>query len=299
MGEKKGNIFDIQRFSIGNGPGIRTTVFLKGCPLRCKWCHNPESMSGKPQLMYDKKLCKKCGACAKACPTQGISLSLEDYHIDRMTCTLCGVCVSACNYGALSVAGREITEDALWEILQKDKAYYESSEGGVTFSGGEPTMQPEFLLSMMERLKGEGISIAVDTCGWCDEKTFERVLDGADLILFDLKHMDPTEHKKLTGQSNEIILQNFVRTIQRRKNLQVRYPMIPGLNDGYENIEQMCVFLKKWGVMDLDVSVYHSYGQSKYESLGKPYDPIREYEATQKQERFRWMEKLGIHAHEI
>ena len=114
MGEKKGNIFDIQRFSIGNGPGIRTTVFLKGCPLRCKWCHNPESMSGKPQLMYDKKLCKKCGACAKACPTQGISLSLEDYHMDRTICTLCGVCVSACNYGALSVAGREITDCLLY-----------------------------------------------------------------------------------------------------------------------------------------------------------------------------------------
>ena len=299
MDKITGRIFDIQRFSIGNGPGIRTTVFLKGCPLSCKWCHNPESIRPGVQLMHDAKLCKWCGACERICPYQAICISKNGYTVHRKTCVLCGACEKACNYSALKIVGREMDAEELLEIIRRDRAYYQSSGGGVTFSGGEPTMQPEFLLYMLERIKQEGISTAIDTCGWCKESIFEKVLDWADFILFDLKHMDAEEHRKLTGKGNEVILKNFISAVKKNKQLIVRYPMIPGLNDSYQNIRQMCEFLKQWDISDLDVSVYHNYGQSKYEGLDMPYDDIEEYSDREKKKRLCWLEEQGMIWHEI
>ncbi len=295
MNELTGLIFDIQRFSLGNGPGIRTTVFMKGCPLRCLWCCNPESTVLRPQVMLNPRLCKNCGVCAAVCPN-GVHRMENGAHIfEPENCVCCGKCAEACCYAAVKLAGREYGLQALLKLLLDDQLYYSTSGGGVTFSGGEPTMQAEFVAEAARRLKAQGVHVALNTCGHCAHERFAALLSLFDLALFDIKHMDSEKHACLTGVGNETILKNLKYLIASGKPFKLRYPMIPQCNDGEENLAAMAAFLNELGVCELDVSVYHDFGAQKYYSLGLKPQPIDKYTDEQVQNRLAFLEQRGIH----
>ena len=289
-----GNIFDIQRFSLGNGPGIRTTVFLKGCPLRCQWCHNPESFSPMPQLMIDTVLCRHCGRCADVCPNGALIFENGMPRHSPEQCILCRKCTEACCYGVLRIVGRSIDDETLAETLLRDRLYFENSGGGVTFSGGEPTMQSDFVIAVASRLRREGIHIAVDTCGHCAPDRFQAILESTDLVLFDIKHVDTEAHKALTGVGNDMILKNLELAEQSGKELVIRFPMIPGKNDSEEHLAAMAGLLLSRGIDSLEISVYHDYGTAKYHGLG--LEPTRIASATDEEteEKRSTLARLGM-----
>jgi len=307
---ENGIIFDIQRFSVNNGSGIRSTAFLKGCPLRCKWCHNPEAFEFKPQLKYTQKLCRLCGSCVRTCPTGAIkaddkrvtcptdTLSTKYAHIiyAEQLCKRCFACVGVCPYGAMKSRGYGITSEELVRTFLRDKEYFDESGGGITLSGGEPTAQPKFTLEVLSLSREAGLSTCTDTCGYCGEKVFREILELSDIILFDLKHMDFETHKNLTGVGNDIILQNLKSVCDSGKQLRIRYPMIPNLNDSDENIAQMCGFLRKLNIRDIDVSVFHDYYTAKYEQMFRPDNTpsIRAYTAEEIDERLQKISACGI-----
>lgn len=287
-----GRIFDIQRFSIGNGPGVRTTVFLKGCPLRCKWCHNPEALSPEPQIKINGRLCRKCGLCGRVCP-QGVHVLKDGIHtLHTERCIGCGKCENVCCYGCVSLIGSDRTPEETADIVLADRIYYEKSGGGVTFSGGEPMLQYEFIEAVAGMLKG--VSIYIDTCGYCDEKIFFTMLHHMDGVLFDLKHMDNEKHKILTGVGNEKILANFAAAVSSGIPLQVRYPMIPGANDDDENISRMCALLLEYGITHLEVSPYHDFGTQKYRELGQEPHFFPAYTQSGQEDRLKRIERMGI-----
>lgn len=272
---QKGWIFDIQRYSVNDGPGIRTTIFFKGCPLRCIWCDNPESQSQDelPQLFFFGSSCVRCHRCVDACPTGATAITSEgSIEIDRGKCVACGQCVRVCLSEARAMSGKIITVDEVFEIVRKDLLFYQNSGGGVTASGGEPTSQPGFLIEIFKRCQESSIHTVLDTCGYVRWEVLERVLDYTDLVLFDLKGMDPVRHKEVTGVDNELILQNASRTLQKGKLLKVRMPLIPGCNDSDENIRAAGEFIARLGIKDVDILPYHRLGASKYERLGSKYE---------------------------
>jgi pyruvate formate lyase activating enzyme len=238
-----GQILHIQRLSTEDGPGIRTTVFFKGCPLRCDWCHNPESLASSTQTQWFKVRCLGCKTCVSACPHGNLTMTADGLVIDRERCQACGKCAEVCPAGAIELLGKTITSTELMTELLKDRAYYEKSGGGVTLSGGEPTFQPDFTESLLRTLKEAGISTALDTCGLASWHTFKRLLPFTDLVLFDLKLIDLSCHRQFTGQSNEHILENllhirdFIQAQDRRIALWVRTPLIPGATDTEENLQ--------------------------------------------------------------
>ncbi len=237
-----GRILHLQRLSTEDGPGLRTTVFFKGCPLHCDWCHNPESISSSLQTQWFSVRCIGCRTCVAACPNGCLSLTEQGLSIDREHCEVCGICVEACPSGAREMVGREVTVDEVLAELLKDRAYYEKSGGGVTLSGGEPTLQPDFAEALLRGLKEQGISTALDTCGLCSTRTLDRLLPYTDLVLFDLKLQDLHAHQKFTGVSNETILENlnhirdFIRSQDRPIRLWIRTPLIPGATCSEENL---------------------------------------------------------------
>ena len=246
----EGRVLEIQRLSTEDGPGIRTTVFLKGCPLRCGWCHNPESISFQPQLQWLSVRCIGCENCVKACPDDCLSRTDARIMIDRACCTSCGKCVEACPSGALEMLGTDMKLDKLLAELLKDRVYYEKSGGGVTLSGGEPGFQPEFAEALLRALKEEGISTALDTCGRYSAETLHQLLPHIDLLLFDVKLLDPLVHREHTGVSNEQILENLRRIGDYMNNgrplrLWIRTPLIPGATDSDENLTAVGRFLAK------------------------------------------------------
>ena len=258
--------------SVHDGPGIRTTLFLKGCPLRCLWCHNPENLRVKPSLSFTQKLCVGCGACMEICPQQvhRISSGLHELHYED--CINCGACIAECLTGALRLYGEESTpEDAAARLLE-DKIFYEQSGGGVTFSGGEPLLQSGFLHETMQLLKAHNIHIAIDTCGDVSWAAFEEVLPYTDLLLYDIKHIDPIMHKKGTGAGNERILENLRRLQACGVSIEIRTPVIPGYNDdektlrGIATMLQGCPRVKTWRLLP-----YHSMAKAKYEAIGMAY----------------------------
>ena len=288
----EGNIFDIQRFSIGNGPGIRTTVFMKGCSLHCPWCHNPESISPARQIKVNFRLCRNCGMCVKVCPNGVHRMEDGQHRIEPSRCTGCGRCEAACCYGSVQLLGTAYQPQQLAELLHRDRDYYEASGGGVTFSGGEPMLQFPFIRETAALL--QGIGIYIDTCGNCGEAAFAEMLELADGVLFDLKHMDTARHKQLTGAGNDRILQNFELAAASRVQLTVRYPMIPGQNDDDKNLEDMCRFLLMHGIDRLDVSPYHDYGCSKYEDLGMQATVFPKHTPEQLEQRLQVIRSFGI-----
>ena len=270
MEDVKGTIFNIQRYSIHDGPGIRTTVFFKGCPLRCLWCQNPESQTFQPELFYNRERCTGCGRCVPACPEKAIEIVEGRSRTDRTLCKVCGACAEVCPEEARSLMGKTVSAKDVFVEVNKDAVFYERSGGGVTLSGGEPLAQPEFAIEILSLCRNAGIHTAIETCGHAPWETMERVLQVVDLVLYDLKHMDPVEHRKVTGVSNALLLENLKRIYHGSQvALAIRIPVIPGCNDTPQNMEAIVSFILK----DLDASVavhllpYHRLGDSKREQM--------------------------------
>jgi len=267
-----GNIFDIQHFSINDGPGIRTTVFLKGCPLTCFWCCNPESQMTAPVLLYFESLCTRCGRCAAVCPNGATRISPDGLpEIDRDRCAACGECVKHCTAGARSIAGRTVTVAELVETVRKDQLFYRNSGGGVTISGGEPAVQSRFCRALLAECHRCGINTVLDTCGYVQWEVLEPILEHVDLVHYDLKHLEGTRHLEGTGVSNEIILDNARRITERGIPTVIRVPLIPDYNDAPDYIDQLGEFVKTLGVVRIDLLPYHQLGVNKYRSLGWEY----------------------------
>lgn len=262
-------IFDIKRFAIHDGHGIRTTLFLKGCPLDCIWCHNPEGKSKNIQLGYLAHKCARCGSCAAVCDSNVHSFSGTGLHqLNRENCRLCGKCAERCPNGALQIYGKQVTVDEVLPKLLEDRAFYECSGGGVTLSGGEPLMQPEFCVALLSELKKEGIDTAVDTCGSVSAEAIKEILPYTDTFLYDIKQMDPEKHKKLTGQPNELILSNLQYISSSNRKIEIRIPFVPGCNNDTANLKSCGEFLSKLkGIAKVRLLPYHDYARSKYASL--------------------------------
>lgn len=255
-----GIIFDIKEFSIFDGPGIRQTVFLKGCPLRCNWCHNPEGLSTEPQIMVSLSACTHCGKCKKVCP-----------HPDH--CIACGKCVDVCPQNVRRIAGTYMTSNALAELIRKDAAYYTACGGGVTFSGGEPLLQHLFLAETLDQLTG--IHKAVETSGFADPDVFEKILNRVDYLMMDLKLMDEEKHKKYTGVSNKQILHNARTLMKSGKPCRFRVPLIPGVSDTVENLEATAKFIHSIEPKTpIELLPYHKTAGAKYGMVGTEYKPI-------------------------
>ncbi len=268
---EKGLFFNIQRFSVHDGPGIRTTVFLKGCPLKCLWCANPESQDFSPSLMARDILCIGCGACVRVYPEGAITISKKTGRkIDRDKCNNCMLCVNACLYQSLTICGRKMSaEEILAEVL-KDRLFYKNSGGGVTISGGEPLSQSHFALQLLQQCKNEGLHTALDTSGYCQWPSLEKLLPFTDVLLFDIKHLDAEKHKKTTGVDNKIILENL-RKAAGFTCLWLRVPLIAGYNDTAAHIKKIALLGKKIGAQKISLLPYHEGGKAKSNQLGKSY----------------------------
>ena len=263
----KAKIFEIKRFAVHDGDGIRTTVFLKGCPLKCVWCHNPEGLSLKPELAYYEHKCINCGECVSVCPTGAHKMENGSHTFDRSKCIACGKCVDACLGNALTLYGKEMSVQEILPILLEDKDFYKNSGGGVTISGGECLLYADFCLELLKVLKQNGVNTAVDTCGLVPQSSLEKVLPFTDVFLYDIKAFDSSVHKKCTGYGNEQIIKNLMFLDEKGAKIEIRIPYVPGFNDGeIENIGKFLSGLKN--IIKVRVLPYHNYAGSKYKSLG-------------------------------
>ncbi|AAS96744.1 glycyl-radical enzyme activating protein [Nitratidesulfovibrio vulgaris] len=278
---RQGMIYNIQRMSVHDGPGLRTTVFLKGCPLRCLWCSNPESQSAVPQMLFFENLCTGCGKCVEVCP-EGAARIVDGKVIRSIAkCTHCGLCTASCPSKAREMSGRLMTVEEVMDVVLKDMLFYENSGGGVTFGGGEPTSGGEFFLDLVKAAHEEGIHVTVDTCGFCPEERFDRTLALADLFLFDCKHTDPEAHRRLTGQDNTLILRNLRAALASGKEVHVRMPLIPGMNDDDANLSALAALLGEFGRDKVEVMPCHAFGWNKYVALGLPAPDMPQYTPEQ------------------
>ena len=268
-----GVIFNIQRFSLHDGPGIRTTVFLKGCPLDCVWCHNPESKGTRPQLSFTAQRCVSCGGCVGACPNGVHVVGQGGRLVQWEVCKSCGDCASACPTEALEVVGRDVSADEILKQVAKDIPFYNISGGGITVSGGEPMMQPGFTLEILERAKERDIHTALETCGYFEWESFRAVLPLLDLVLFDLKEMSSRIHGQVTGKNNTLILGNLGRTVCERVPILIRVPVIPGHTDSEENFHEMGRFLSGFHhCPDVELLPYNVLAGSKHSRFGYRYE---------------------------
>jgi len=269
----KGIIFDIKRYAIHDGPGIRTTVFFKGCPLGCWWCHNPEGLVLQSELIFKEKRCLKgCTECVESCAQGALSRVGHLILIDKEKCDLCGQCTGVCPSEALEIIGREMSVEEVMKEVEKDMIFYEQSEGGVTFSGGEPLMQPEFLSALLEECKKRNIHTAVDTCGCAPPEVIDNIRDKVDLFLYDIKIMDDNKHIEYTGVSNKPILENLKKLAEQGSAVAVRLPLIPGVNDDNDNVNKVAEFILSLpGIKDISLLPYHRAGSEKYKRLKKAY----------------------------
>ena len=268
----KGLVFSIQRYSIHDGPGIRTTIFFKGCPLRCKWCSNPESLNPYPEIMFREAKCNGCGKCLEICSPEAIALDEDSVQVDRSKCDLCMKCVDICLAGAIEITGRYTTVEEVVEECGKDELFYRNSGGGVTLSGGEPLHQPEFALNLLKACKERGLSTALDTSGYASWDVLDSVLQYTDLILYDIKHIDSEMHYSGTGVKNDLILGNFKRIVDtKRARVWIRVPVIPNYNDSEQHIERLAIALTEMPVEKISLLGYHEWGKPKYGFLGRDY----------------------------
>lgn len=268
----KGTVFDIQYYAMYDGPGIRTCVFFKGCPLRCQWCHNPESQDINPEMSYFNERCAACGKCVETCPANALRLTDAGIVRSRDACRVCGACASACPNGAMETIGKEMSADQIAEAVCRDRAFYDRSGGGVTISGGEPTMQPQFLLATLRAIKGCGIHTAMETCGFFDEKLIHQLLETSDLFLYDIKHTDPVIHKKFTGVSSERALANFSALLSQTGSARIipRIPLIPGFNDDEDSTGQIISYLRDAGYAGpVHLMPYNRMAKTKWGKIGR------------------------------
>jgi len=267
----EGRILRIERFAIHDGPGIRTTVFLKGCPLRCAWCHSPESQLLQAEFMPRPERCVRCMGCNASCPHHAVQPAADGGPVAPDACDTCGACAQACPTGARELVGKTMSVEALMAEIERDRIFYDESDGGVTFSGGEPLMQPAFVREMVGTCRSSAIHVALDTCGHVDTAALLDVARDVDLFLFDLKMMDEERHRACTGASNARILQNLEHLAAVHGNILVRFPLIPGVNDDDDNVRGMGAFLASLRLTRIDVLPYHRAGIAKYERLQRPY----------------------------
>lgn len=264
-----GLVFDVQRFSLQDGPGIRTTLFLKGCPLACWWCHNPESMTGAPEILVTPERCIGCGACADACPLGLPSGAGGGWALPKTSCEACGRCAEACPTGARRLAGRSMSVDEAVAAATRDRVFYDQSGGGVTFSGGEPLRQADFVIACLDALRARGVHVAVDTCGLVEREVLLRAAARTDLFLYDLKHMDAAAHAEITGVSNGRILANLAALAAAHDQIWVRVPVVPGCNDAPSNLARTAAFAASLpAVRRVSLLPYHALGEHKRERVG-------------------------------
>ena len=267
-----GLVLNIMHFALHDGPGIRTTVFLKGCPLHCWWCHNPESQSSEPEVIFFEERCIRSGDCVRACPHGALRLDGNRLLHDPARCDHCAECVAACPTTARQLAGRWMTVPEVLAEVAKDEVFFEESGGGVTVSGGEPLMQATFVESLLAALHAKGVKTVLDTCGVADPSLVRRVSENVDLFYYDLKLMDDERHRHYTGMGNTVILENLKLLAERKREVVVRVPVIPGVNDDTANFDQLTGFLRPLGLRAVDLLPYHRFGSEKYRRLHLPYE---------------------------
>ncbi|WP_296879118.1 glycyl-radical enzyme activating protein [Thomasclavelia sp.] len=267
----QGTIFNIQKFSIHDGPGIRTTVFFKGCPLKCKWCSNPESQSTKIQILYDQTKCIHCLNCLNSCPNQAISLINDLIVIDDRKCIGCLTCINSCFQEALSYEGKKSDVDSIVDECLKDLDFYEESNGGVTISGGEAMCQPGFLKQLVLKLKEHNLHVAIETTGYIDTKTFQELAPLFDLLLFDVKHVNNQKHQEGTGVTNDLIKANLNWLIANNINVLPRIPVIPGFNNTLDDAKEIATYLAKINIKKVQLLPFHQFGEKKYDLLNRDY----------------------------
>ncbi len=276
--DTQGKIFNIQRYSIHDGPGIRTTVFFMGCPLRCLWCQNPESLGLQPVIFFNAEKCIGCGQCVEVCPESAIQVIDGKSKTNRKQCKGHGNCVEVCPYEARSLMGQNATAGEVFQAVNADAIFYQNSGGGVTISGGDPVAQPDFAISILRLCRDAGIHTAIETCGYVQWEIFSRILEHVDLVLYDLKHMNPSAHRDYTGVSNERILDN-AKKIRKELHLpmQARLPLIPGYNDSFENLNSAARFISRELGNEVKVHLlpYHRLGETKYKRMEMPGGLVR------------------------
>lgn len=293
MGNITATVFDIQRFSVHDGPGIRTTVFLKGCHLNCLWCHNPESKSKEPEIMLYEKSCIGCGECVNACESKLHSFRNGTHTIDRDNCRKCGKCAEACVGGAISVSGKEKTVDEVFSEVLKDKTFYNNSGGGVTVSGGEPLMHTDFCFELLTMAKEQGISTACETSGFGKWENVERLSRCVDIFLWDYKETNPQRHREYTGVDNSLILENLRKLDALGAKIMLRCPIIPGLNDREEHFRGIADTANKHlSIKRIEIEPYHSLGKSKAFAIGKDY-PLDDIKSASKADAKIWLEAIS------
>ncbi len=268
---KAGIIFNIQKFSVHDGPGIRTVVFLKGCPLNCKWCSNPESQLSMAQVLCNHANCTKCKACTVICPSRAIELLEDNIHIDTNKCTGCNLCVLNCKAKVLKMEGSKKTVQEVIDIVMQDKVFYEESGGGITLSGGEMLSQPDFAIELLLAAKDCGLHTCCETTGFAKQEVFDRVIENIDYLLFDIKHWDQNIHLYGTGVSNQLPLLNIKSAIRHGKNVLTRIPIIPGFNDSLEDALEFTKLLHKLNLSKCQLLPFHQFGENKYVHLNMSY----------------------------
>jgi len=274
--ERKAFIFNVQKYNMYDGPGVRTIVFFKGCPLRCKWCSNPESVKQIYQILFKKNMCANCGACTKVCPAGIHTLNNVIHEVKRNNdCTGCRKCKDVCPHAALEIAGEMKSLSELLHMVREDAMFYEMSGGGVTLGGGECTMQAEAAKNLLMACKQEGINTAIETCGYAKPEKLLEMAEYVDLFLFDIKHMNPERHSELTGVSNDLILYNLTELLKHRHHVTIRMPMLKGMNDSQDEIRKVIEFLSPYkdypNFKGIDLLPYHKLGANKYNQLDQVY----------------------------
>ena len=268
------NITNIQKFSVHDGDGIRTSVFFKGCPLRCEWCHNPETQRYEREMQFDSGRCTGCGACVKACPSKALSMKEGKPILDKKACVLCGKCENFCPAGLREIIGREYTVKELAKELMKDQIFYEESGGGVTFSGGEVmAADMDYVLAAAKELSRQDVTLTIDTCGYVPYERFQQLLPYVDTFLYDVKVMDPELHKKYIGVDNELILENLVRLARDGARIYIRIPVIKEVNGNEKNMKETVSFLRERNIHPAKINLlpYHDTGSGKYQKLDMEY----------------------------
>lgn len=269
---KIGTIFNIQKYSIHDGPGIRTTIFFKGCPLNCLWCHNPESQDINKQIIFSPQKCIACGECYEGCTNKALIPQNSKIIRNKEKCNLCGSCTENCVTEAMEMIGEEITLKKLMKEIKKDMVFYEESGGGATFSGGEPLIQSRFLRSILKECKKLGIHTTLDTSGYGPWEVLKELCDDVDLFLYDIKHINDSRHIELTGLSNKCIIENLKKLVAYGKNIWIRAPIIPSINDDKENIKGIGELMNSLSLEEIFILPYHNIGTDKYQSLGRNYN---------------------------
>ena len=295
----KGTVFDIKRYATGDGPGIRALIFLKGCPLSCKWCANPESQSLQPEIIYYKENCRQCGRCIKDCPTNSISKDPSWGLKTDQSCTLCGRCVESCLYDAREIVGEEKRISQILELIRRDRSYYDYSGGGITLTGGEPLFQCDFAVELLKAFKREGINTAIETTGYTSSECLKKAVDNLDLIFYDFKHLSEKKHKEYTGVSNKLIKENLIwlNEYLNQDKIIIRIPYIPGHNSDLETQKKIYQYLKQFKrVKRIEIMPYHRLGAAKYEGLNREY-ALKDLEPVNKNELKHLVElgdKIGV-----